>query len=213
MILVELTEDCICFLTYSGALQVKAFAKDAPLSSLNYVDHKEKNDVPLKVPKKTPLYLDMVEREKENCSEMQNIFQSDLLRMRYKAMDTYVKMLKIGNAPQNYSSSSTMKLSASLQGLGPNFKLNIIFDNNGTEPISNAALTLDYNRKVYTFDKENIVLGIIMPHVPMKYSLTFKNISETGSGGLVKVIVVDKVKSQPLIQSTIKVPVSELEML
>ena len=207
------TEDCVCFLTYSGALQVKAFAKDAPLSSLNYVDEKEKNEVPLKVPKKTPLYLDMVEREKENCSEMQNVFQTDLLRMRYKAMDTYVKMLKIGNAPQNYSSSSTMKISASLQGLGPNFKLNIIFDNNGTEPISNAALTLDYNRKVYTFDKENVILGIIMPHVPVKYSLSFRNISETGSGGLVKVIVVDKVKSQPLIQSTIKVPVSELEML
>ena len=52
-----------------------------------------------------------------------------------------------------------------------------------------------------------------MPHISVKYSLTFKNISESGSGGLVKVIVVDKVKSQPLIQTTIKVPISELEML
>lgn len=206
-------DDCLVMLTYSGGLMIKTFSKEAKFASLKYLDNKSKNEGILAVPKKTPLYLDMVEREKQSCSDMQNVFQSDLLRVRYKAMDTYVKMLKIGNAPQNYSSSSTMKISASLQGLGPNFKLNIIFDNNGTEPITNAILTLDYNRKIYSFDRENVILGIIMPHISVKYSLTFKNISESGSGGLVKVIVVDKVKSQPLIQTTIKVPISELEML
>ena len=128
-------------------------------------------------------------------------------------MDSYVKMLKIGNAPQNYSSSSTMKIAASLEGLGPNFKLNLILDNSGNEPIINAVLTLDFNRKVYYFDKENIQLGIIMPRIPIKYSLPFKNVSESGSSGMIKIIILDKEKSTPLIQSTIKVPVSELEML
>ena len=128
-------------------------------------------------------------------------------------MDSYVKMLKIGNAPQNYSSSSTIKISGSLEGLGPNFKLNLILDNSGNEPIINAVLTLDFNRKVYYFDKENIQLGIIMPRIPIKYSLPFKNISESGSAGMIKIIILDNEKSTPLIQSTIKVPVSELEML
>ena len=144
---------------------------------------------------------------------MQNIFQNDLIRLRYKAMDTYVKMLKIGNAPQNYSSSSTMKMSVSLEGLGPNFKLNLILDNSGNEPLFNGILSLDFNRKIYYFEKESIILSIIMPHIPVKYSLNFKNISENGSSGMIKIIIVDKFQNSPLIQTTVKVPVSELEML
>ena len=206
------TDDCLVLFTYSGSLIVKTFGKENRFSKLKYEEEK-KEEGKIVIPKRTPLFLDLAEREKENSFNMQNTFQNDLLRIRYKAMDSYVKMLKIGNAPQNYSSSSTMKIAASLEGLGPNFKLNLILDNSGNEPIINAVLTLDFNRKVYYFDKENIQLGIIMPRIPIKYSLPFKNVSESGSSGMIKIIILDKEKSTPLIQSTIKVPVSELEML
>ena len=205
-------DDCLVLFTYSGSLIVKTFGKENKFSKLKY-EEENKSEGKIIIPKKSSLFLDLAEREKENSFNMQNTFQNDLLRIRYKAMDSYVKMLKIGNAPQNYSSSSTMKIAASLEGLGPNFKLNLIFDNSGNEPIINAVLTLDFNRKVYYFDKENIQLGIIMPRIPIKYSLPFKNISESGSSGMIKIIILDKEKSSPLIQTTIKVPVSELEML
>ena len=205
-------DDCLVLFTYSGSLIVKTFGKENKFSKLKY-EEENKSEGKIIIPKKSSLFLDLAEREKENSFNMQNTFQNDLLRIRYKAMDSYVKMLKIGNAPQNYSSSSTMKIAASLEGLGPNFKLNLILDNSGNEPILNAVLTLDFNRKVYYFDKENIQLGIIMPRIPIKYSLPFKNISESGSSGMIKIIILDKEKSSPLIQTTIKVPVSELEML
>ena len=207
-------DDCLVLFTYSGSLIIKSFGKDFKFSNLLYDDEENKEEEgKLIIPKKNLLYLDLLDREKETCINMQNIFQNDLLRLRYKAMETYVKMLKIGNAPQNYSSSSTMKISASLEGLGPNFKLNLILDNSGNEPIFNGILTIDYNRKIYYFDKESIILSIIMPHIPIKYSLNFKNISESGSSGMIKIIIVDKFQNTPLIQSTIKVPVSELELL
>ena len=79
------------------------------------------------MPKKPSIYRDFVQREKESKSEIQKKFITDLIRIKYKAMDTYVKILKKGNAPQNFSNSSNLKLSASLEGLGPNFKLNIYF--------------------------------------------------------------------------------------
>ena len=208
--------NCVVMLGYSGAMMIKRFNNDVNLSNKKFIDSSS-NDVAnkgnLNVPKKTQLYLNLMEREKENFTDMQNVFQNDLLRIRYKAMDTYVKMLKIGNAPQNYSSSTTMKISASLEGLGPNFKLNLILDNVGNEPLYNCLLTLDYNRNIYIFDKENIQLSLIMPNIPIKYSLNFKNISETGASGIIKIIVVDKLKTSPLIQTTMKVPISELEML
>ena len=206
-------EDCLVLLTCWGQLLIKQFNPEVSFASekANEEMHKVKGSIT--IPKKTPMYLEMIEREKETCANMQTSFQNDLLRLRHKAMDSYVKMLKIGNAPQNYSSSSTMKLSALLQGLGPDFKLNLIIDNVGSEPLYNTELTLDYNRNVYSFSKENIQLGLIMPHVPVKYSLSFRNISEMGSAGMIKVVIIDKLKSAPLIQSTIKVPVSELEIL
>ncbi len=209
-----INEDCLVLFSYTGSLIIKSFGKDFKFSKLLYDDETNQDEEgKLLIPKKNLLYLDLMDREKDTCVNMQNIFQSDLLRLRYKAMDTYVKMLKIGNAPQNYSSSSTMKVSVSLEGLGPNFKLNLILDNSGTEPIFNGILTIDFNRKIYYFDKESIVLSIIMPHIPIKYSLNFKNISESGSSGMIKIIIVDKFQNAPLIQTTIKVPVSELELL
>ena len=208
----QMIEDCLVLSTYSGIIMIKKFGDDIKFSEIKY-EEKKKEEGKILVPKKSPLYLDLIEREKENSFHMQNTFQNDLLRIRYKAMDSYVKMLKIGNAPQNYSSSSTIKISGFLEGLGPNFKLNLILDNSGHEPIINAVLTLDFNRKLFYFEKENIILSIIMPHVPIKYALPFKNISENGSSGMIKIIIMDKFKNSPLIQTTIKIPVSELEML
>lgn len=40
-----------------------------------------------------------------------------------------------------------MKISASLEGLGPNFKLNIIFNNIGKKSIYGEVLILDFYRK------------------------------------------------------------------
>jgi hypothetical protein len=51
-----------------------------------------------------------------------------------------------------------------------------------------------------------------MPNVPIKYCLKFKNISETGNSGNIKILIVDKVKTAPLTTSIVKVPISEIEM-
>ena len=52
-----------------------------------------------------------------------------------------------------------------------------------------------------------------MSQIPIKYSFNFKNISENKNSGMIKIIIADKFQNSPLIQYTIKVPVSELEML
>ena len=210
----ETRNDCLVLFTYSGSLIIRSFREKNKFANFSIDNEKkEEEEGKITIPKKNLLFLNLQEREKEQCVNMQNIFQNDLIRLRYKAMDTYVKMLKIGNAPQNYSSSSTMKMSVSLEGLGPNFKLNLILDNSGNEPLFNGILSLDFNRKIYYFEKESIILSIIMPHIPVKYSLNFKNVSENGNSGMIKIIIVDKFQNSPLIQYTIKVPVSELEML
>lgn len=87
---------------------------------------------------------------------MHNIFQNDLLKLRYKTFDTYAKMLKLGNAPQNYNTTSKVKMSASLQGLGPNFKIVITVDNVGEEIIAGVDMLLDYDKNIFSFDRDYI---------------------------------------------------------
>jgi Bardet-Biedl syndrome 1 protein len=207
-------EETLVMISESGSLVMKSLTKNINLDTTSHsIQKKSGDEVNLNVPKKTKLYLDLIEREKEVASNMNAVFQNDLIRLRHKTLDTYVKMLKIGNAPQNYSTTSKVKLTASLQGLGPNFKLNLIIDNSGEETIFSTDLILEFDRGLFFFEKENIQLGILMPNVPVKYSLKFKNISENGSSGNIKIIVVNKIRPTPLITSTVKVPISELEIL
>ena len=208
-------KESIIMCTYGGALLVKYFNPDVKVKVLKIDEgNKDANEnLKIDVPKKPGIYRDLVQREKESKSEIQKKFITDLIKIKYKAMDTYVKILKKGNAPQNFSNSSNLKISASLEGLGPNFKLNIIFNNSGKKPIYGAMLTLDFNRKIYSFKKENIQLSVIMPNIPVNYSLTFRNISENGSSGNIKLLVIGKNEIIPLIQTNIKVPISELDIL
>lgn len=93
---------------------------------------------------------------------MHNIFQNDMLKLRYKTLDTYAKMLKLGNAPQNYNTTSKVKVSTSLQGLGPNFKIFIVVDNVGENVISGVDMLLDYDKKIFYFEKDYIQVKNIL---------------------------------------------------
>ena len=207
-------EDCLILCTYNGALLAKSFNPEIKAGNLKIKKKESKEEnLKIEVPKKPPMYRDFVQREKESKNEIQKKFITDLMKIKYKAMDTYVKILKKGNIPQNFSDSKNLKISASLEGLGPNFKINIIFNNYGKKPLYGAVLMLEFNRKIFAFKQESIQLGILMPNIPMSYSLRFKNINENGASGNIKLVIVDKNEIVPLIQTNIKVPVSELDIL
>ena len=207
-------EDCLILCTYGGALLVKSFNPEVKAEDLK-IKKKEENDKnkKIEVPKKPPMYRDLVQREKDSKNEIQKKFITDLMKIKYRSMDTYVKILKKGNAPQNFNEDKNLKISASLEGLGPNFKLNINFINSGKKPIYGAFLMLEFNRKIFAFKQESIQLGILMPNIPMSYSMRFRNINENGASGNIKLVIVDKNEVVPLIQTNIKVPVSELDIL
>lgn len=143
---------------------------------------------------------------------MYNTFQSDLSKLKYKTLDTYAKLIVKGHAPNNYATVSKLKLNVSLQGLGPNFRLQITVDNSGEEVINDVDLIIDFDKNIFDFPIENIQLGLVMPNIPMKYYLKFKNISENGVSDNVKIMIVEKTNTSPLIVNKIKIPVSELEL-
>lgn len=74
-------------------------------------------DVPLKVPQKTTLFVELTQREREHgagkflfriiifaaLSEMHRQFQKDLCRLRLKTAQTYLGLLGDGLAPMSYA--------------------------------------------------------------------------------------------------------------
>jgi Bardet-Biedl syndrome 1 protein len=50
-------------------------------------------DVPLNVPKKTKLYVEQTQREREQAVDMHRIFQRDLCKLRLSTARAYVRVL------------------------------------------------------------------------------------------------------------------------
>jgi len=207
-------EDTLIVVSDKGSIYVKQLEKSVNFDGSTYKKvGGGGEESTLNIPKKTTMFLDLMEREKEYYKGMYSTFQSDLNKLRFKTLDTYAKLIIKGHAPQNYSTVSNIKLNVSLQGLGPNFRLLITVDNSGEDVINSVDLIVEYDKKIYDFPKENIQLGLIMPHIPTKYSLKFRNISDSGVSGIVKIMIVEKTNTAPLIVNKIKVPISELELI
>ena len=205
--------ECLVIVSEKGSIYLKQLEKNVNLDTTSFkkvVLGLEENT--LKIPKKTTTFLELMEREKEFYKGMYNSFQTDLTKLKFKTLDTYSKLIVKGYAPQNYSTVSSVKLNVSLQGLGPNFRLSITVDNSGEEIINSVDLIVDYDKNIFEFPKESIQLGLIMPHIPTKHTLSFRNISDNGVSGILNIMILDKTSSSPLIVSNIKVPISELEI-
>ena len=101
--------------------------------------------VPLAVPKKTKLYVEQTAREREFGRDMHVAFQKDLCRLRLNTARARVRV----DARRRRTRSArgggggggvSVRLDASVRGLGPNFKVVVSAVNVGATPLLNASL-------------------------------------------------------------------------
>jgi hypothetical protein len=68
-----------------GALSLKVLARNANLESTDVsAGPPPEQDIPLNVPKKTKLYVEQTEREREQAGDMHRVFQRELCKLRLK---------------------------------------------------------------------------------------------------------------------------------
>lgn len=87
-----------------GALTIKMWRRTAEIENLNFTTGPPpEQDVPLPVPKKTKLYVEQTQREREKAPEIHRAFQRDLCKLRLTTARAYVKTLTdgmlVGEAP------------------------------------------------------------------------------------------------------------------
>ena len=121
-------------------MTVKMLQRKASLEAGESREAPPEQDVPLSVPKKTRLYIEQTQREREQATEMHRAFQRDLCKLRLSTARAYVKMITDGQGPMSYSSGSALRLTAQVQGLGPRFKIKLSLQNTGSKAVSDLAV-------------------------------------------------------------------------
>ena len=78
----------------SGAVYARVLARQAQLNMPSQrAGPPLEQEIPLKVPKKTQLFLDLKAREKQQFTQMHRQFQKDLTKLRVSTAESYLDLL------------------------------------------------------------------------------------------------------------------------
>lgn len=83
--------------TKGGSIHARILARHANLeASGSGTGPPPEQDIPLNAPKKTRLYVEQQEREREQAVDLHRIFQRDLCKLRLSTARAYVRVLTDG---------------------------------------------------------------------------------------------------------------------
>lgn len=158
-------ESCLMINTASGGLHAKVLSRQANLNGTSLRPGPPiEQDIPLNVPKKTKLFLELTQREKDQGVKMHRQFQKDLSKLRLKTAETYLEMLQIGYAPMSYAQGGqNLRLIANYEGIGPVFKIKLELQNIGKKCLVQTRVVLNLNEAVYRLRTRNPMLPIMIP--------------------------------------------------
>ena len=172
----------LCLVTKAGGLIVKMLPRRHELATATYGGGPPpEQDIPLDIPKKTKLYLDQTEREREMAPEMHRRFQRETVNLQVTTAKTYLELLQRGEiagasvatekkeeAKEEEEDKVLVDLRAVVKGLGPFFHLEVEVANLGDESLLQIPILLSYNPEKYKSPKPLIQIGALVPGIPLK---------------------------------------------
>ena len=176
---------CLSTTHRSGSMCIRIHRRTA---KLNFGDSDKKGppeeqDVPLNLPKKTRLYVEQAQREREQAIDMHRIFQRDLSKLRLASAQSYVKLITDGNGLISRSRQASVRLTAQVQGLGPLFKMQLHVQNLGRHPLQNVIIAFGYPHNLYQMPVASIRVPVLLPSVLYQYEATVHSVDSNGAAG------------------------------
>lgn len=117
--------------------------------------------IPLDIPKKTRLYLDLAAREKENAIEMHQSFLRDMTKLRLVAAKAFANSICSGTtnlpdaAPTTEAPLPRIKLDLTLSGVtGPTYRLHLQLQNVGIKALVGMTACFAFSSKVWQLEPE-----------------------------------------------------------
>ena len=204
----------LALISATGALSIKILQRSASFDTSDTQaapPPPPEQDIPLRVPKKTKLYVEQTQREREGCVDMHRIFQRDLCRMRLSTARAYVKVIQEGVGPLSSVGGLAVKLDARVQGLGPLFKLRLGVRNVGTKWLMDLPLLVVADESKYRVGVGGLRIPCLVPGVEYAYVVDVWSVDANGAADVVKVFVMNPKSAIPVIAAVVNMPVSEVE--
>ena len=204
-------EGCLAVVGASGSLSIKILQRTAKFDiTAASTGPPPEQDVPLSIPKKTKLYVEQTQREREQAIEMHRAFQRDLCKLRLSTARAYVKMITDGQGPMSYSSGSALRLTAQGQGLGPKFKIKLNLQNTGSKAVSDLSVALNYNCALYRLKTAVFGVPLLVPGLVHRLDAELECVDENGTADVVRVFVCPHKSLVPLLSAIVNMPQSEM---
>jgi Bardet-Biedl syndrome 1 protein len=204
-------EGCLAILGSSGGLTIKILQRSCKFDSKAAVNGPPpEQDVPLCIPKKTKLYVEQTQRERDQATEMHRIFQRDLCKLRLSTARAYVKMITDGQGPLSYSSGAALRLTAQVQGLGPRFKIKLSLQNTGSKHVQDLSVVVNYNALIYKVKGGVFTVPVLVPGVAHRVDAELDCIDENGASDTVRVYVCSIKSRVPVLTATVNMPASQI---
>ncbi|KAJ3215532.1 Bardet-Biedl syndrome 1 protein [Dinochytrium kinnereticum] len=176
-----------------GALTVKILKRQANLEEMvgSVTGPPREQEVPIPVPRKTRLFVEQMNRERQKPGEIYKDFERDIARLRGFA-DTAFDRLARKNSETSLPvlEDIPVQLELELIGLGPEYHLILTCRNVGTKPIFNLVATVLGDPAIHQIDHPVILLVIISPNREVK-RLTRVVTLDGNSAGAIKVYLSD----------------------
>jgi Bardet-Biedl syndrome 1 protein len=208
--------------TQGGSLHVKFLKRGVSLEGAGKAGAPPEQDVPLNVPKRTKMYVDQTQREREQAVEMHRAFQRDLCKLRLTTARAYVKIIgaegasrgvRNENGPQIMStamSASNVRLNVRVQGLGPNFRLIVDIQNTGKETIMQSPLIAHFEPRLYKVKEPLQIVPLLIPGLLYHRVFDVECIDENGGAGEIHILLTSMTGSVPMIVAVVNMPISEM---
>jgi len=106
--------------------------------------------------------------------------------------------------------ATSIRMNASVMGLGPNFKLKIELCNGGAETLQGLDLCVAYKTSVYKCDRPVVKVPLLLPNVANHIEVNLVNVHSEGGADPVRIVLSGNASSVPLYSGVVAMPISEL---
>jgi len=196
-------------------LEVKMLQRQFNMSTFSQASAQlqDQDNSALNMPKKTKLFIEQTQRERDQAPEMYRTYMKDLFRMRLKIAQNYVKSLKEGSAQVSGPGlGPSVRIHAQVEGIGPLFKIKLMLENLDRTPVYDLKLSYSYDSALYRLNKFAMDIPVLIPGLPYPIDVMVESVDPNGTNDTIKIFVLDKNKSIPVVTAVVNMPVSEINV-
>ena len=206
-------EDSTLILSYkSGAMAIKILSRNSSLSKATVQSGPPpEQDIPLNVPKKTRLYVEQTQRERDNAADMHRIFQRDLCRLRLSTARSYVRVLTDTKGAVAFTNAGAVRLSAEVRGLGPEYRIAVALSNTaqGQKPAEQHLLLVKFNPALYAVAHPVVPVPALLPGPVHKLEVRVRCIDRNGGAEPVQLCLCTRSSAVPALAALIDMPLCD----